>query len=151
VVGPAALVNGVGQGTVLTLAASPDFATAGEHHIAETRRLFANAVRLLNPKPRLRITAPANVEAIVTDDAQVRKLRVHLVAYCAPPQTTPVKDRPFVLPGLMEDPPVFRAEIETRDGFKEVKTWNESTQVKKRGRRIELTVADTHEIVIIRY
>jgi hypothetical protein len=112
VVGPAVLLNSIGKGTVLTFAGSPDFATAGEHHIVETRKLFANAVRLLNPNPRVRITAPANVEAVVTDDPATRTLRVHLIAYNATPQTTPVKERPYVLPGLIEDAPMFRASIE---------------------------------------
>jgi hypothetical protein len=150
-VGPAVLINRVGKGRVLTLAASPDFATAGEHHIAEARRFFANAARLLNPEPRVHITAPANVEAVVTDDPESRILRVHLIAYSAPPQTTPAKDRPFVLPGLMEDPPMFRAEVEVREAFRKVEACHQSTQVERRNRRLDLTVQDTYEIVIIHY
>jgi len=80
-VGPAILVNRVGQGEVLTFAVSPDFATASEHPIVEARRLLCQAVRSLNPNPRIRITAPANVEAVVTDDAAARTLRVHLLAW----------------------------------------------------------------------
>src|SRR6056300_508765 len=45
-VGPAILLNKVGKGTVLTFAGSPDWATASDHHITETRRLLASAVRL---------------------------------------------------------------------------------------------------------
>lgn len=135
VVGPAALINSVGKGTVLTFAGSPDFATASEHHIVETRKLFANAVRLLHPNPRVRITAPANVEAVMTDDPASRTLRVHLIAYNATPQTTPFKERPYVLPGLIEDAPMFRASIELRDGLKSAKALNRTTQLKKRGDR----------------
>ena len=40
-VGPAVLINQVGNGTVLTLAASPDFATASEHPIVEARKLLS--------------------------------------------------------------------------------------------------------------
>jgi hypothetical protein len=151
VVGPAVLLNSIGKGTVLTFAGSPDFATAGEHHIVETRKLFANAVRLLNPNPRVRITAPANVEAVVTDDPTTRTLRVHFIAYNATPQTTPVKERPYVLPGLIEDAPMFRASIELRDGLKSAKALNRTTQLKKRGKRVELVVEDIHEIVQCRY
>jgi hypothetical protein len=151
VVGPAVLLHAVGKGTVLTFASSPDFATASEHHIVETRKLFANAVRLLNPAPRVRITAPANVEAVVTDDPATRTLRIHLIAYHATPQTTPVKERPYVLPGLIEDAPMFRASIELRDGLKSAKALNRSTQLKKNRNRVELTVADIHEVVQCRY
>ncbi len=151
VVGPAVLIHAVGRGTVLTFAGSPDAATAGEHALVEARKLFANAVRLLHPNPRLRVDAPANVEAVVTDDPAARTLRVHLIAYNATPQTTPAKDRPYVLPGLIEDAPMFRARIEFRDDVKGVKALNRSTQLTKRGRRVELTVADVHEVIQCRY
>ena len=151
VVGPAVLLNPVGKGTVLTFAGSPDAATASEHHIVETRKLFANAVRFLNPTPRVRITAPANVEAVTTDDPATRTLRIHLIAYNATPQTTPVKERPYVLPGLIEDAPMFRASIEIRDGLKSAKALNRNTQLKKRGHRVDLTVADLHEVIQCRY
>ncbi len=151
VVGPATLINFVGKGAVLTFACSPDFATAGEHHIVEARKLFANAVRLLTPSPRVRVDAPANVEAVVTDDPATRTLRVHLIAYNATPQTTPVKERPYVLPGLIEDAPMFRASIELRDGLKSAKALNRTTQLKKRGNRLELTIADIHEVIQCRY
>jgi hypothetical protein len=74
---------------VLTFAGSPDFATASEHHIVEARKLLRHAVRFLNPQPRVEITAPANVEAVVTDGPANRLLRVHLLGYNSPPQTTP--------------------------------------------------------------
>jgi hypothetical protein len=151
VVGPAVLIHSVGQGTVLTFAGSPDFATASEHHIVEARKLFANAVRLLHPNPRVRVTAPANVEAVVTDDPATRTLRVHLIAYNATPQTTPAKDRPYVLPGLIEDVPMFRATLEFPGGLKSAKALNRTTQLKKRGSRVELVIEDIHEVIQCRY
>lgn len=151
VVGPAVLLNSVGKGTVLTFAGSPDSATAGEHHLVEARKLFANAVRLLHPNPRVRVTAPANVEAVVTDDPVTRTLRVHFIAYNATPQTTPVKDRPYVLPGLIEDAPVFRASIELRDGLKRATAYNRSTELKKRGRHVDVVISDLHDVIQCRY
>ena len=151
VVGPAVLLHRVGKGQVLTFAGSPDVATAGEHHIVETRRLFANAVRLLDPSPRVRVTAPANVEAVVTDDPTTRTLRIHLIAYNATPQTTPVRERPYVLPGLIEEAPMFRARIEFRDRLKGAKALNRDTVLKRRGNHLDLTVSDIHEVIRCRY
>jgi hypothetical protein len=150
-VGPAVLVNAVGRGTVVTIAASPDVATAGEHHVVEARRLLANAIRFLRPAQRVRIEAPSNVEAVVTDDPASRTLRVHFIAYNATPQTTPLKERPYVLPGLIEDRPMFRAVIEVRDGLKGAKAWNPGTRLKRRGNRVEVTVEDIHEVIRCRY
>ena len=150
-VGPAILVNHVGKGTALTFAASPDFATASEHHIVEARRLLRNAVRFLNPTPRVEITAPANVEAVVTDDAASRTLRIHLLGYNSAPQTTPVKDRPFVLPMPIEDAPLYRATIESARPFKRAKAFNRSTVLRRSGQKVELRVEDVHEVVTLQY
>ena len=149
--GPAALLNQVGQGWVLTFAGSPDQSTASEHHIVETRKLFANAVRLLHPNPRVHVTAPANVEAVVTDDPQERVLRIHLIAYNSTPQTTPAKDRPYVLPGLIEDTPLFRARLEFRDGVREVEALNPSTHLNLEGSTLEVLVEDIHEVILCHY
>ncbi len=150
-VGPAILINQVGQGRVVTLACSPDYATASEHHIVEARRLLANAVRVLNPRPRVRITAPSTVQVVVTDDPSTHTLRLHLLGYNSPPQTTPPKNRPHVLPGLIEDAPMYRATLELADPIETIDTFNKSTVLKRRGQRVEVTVEDIHEIVVIRY
>lgn len=150
-VGPAILVNALGRGTVLTFAGSPDFATASEHHIVEARKLLAEAVRALHPRPRLRITAPANVEAVVTDDPAARTLRVHLLAYNAPPQTTPAKERPYVLPGLIEDAPMYRVSFTFAEPVKQAAALARTTTVQRRGRTLEATVADLHEVIVVRY
>lgn len=149
--GPALLINEIGQGMVLTLAASPDFATASEHHTVEARRLLANAVRFLHPSPRIKITAPANVETVITDDPVNRILRVHFIAYNPTPQTMPVKDRPYVIPGLIEDAPMFRAAITTREPLKDVSALNRSTEIKREGLRVEAIINDIHEVLVLSY
>jgi len=150
-VGPAVLLNPFGKGSVLTFAASPDWATASDHHLTETRALLAHAVRLLNPTPRLTIEAPATVQTVVTDDPATRTLRVHLLGYNAPPQTTPAKDRPYVLPVPIEDAPMYRARITTREPLKSAKALNRSTELKRQGSHVEAVVNDIHEVLLLRY
>ena len=150
-VGPAILLNDLGKGRVLTFACSPDGATASEHHIAEARRLLGDAVRFLNPSPRLEISAPLNVETIVTDDPASRTLRIHLIAYQSPPQTTPAKERPYVLPALLEDTPMYRGAITSARHIKHVGALNRSTVLKQKRNRVEFTVEDIHDCILIRY
>jgi hypothetical protein len=150
-VGPAILVNRLGKGTVLTFACSPDFAAASEHHIVEARKLLRNAVRFLNPVPRVDIVAPANVEAVITDDAFSRTLRVHLLGYNPTPQTTPAKDRPFVLPGLIEDAPHYDATVVVPGKVRSAECLNKSTKIQRKGNRLVLSIADIHEVLILRY
>ncbi|MCU0872926.1 MAG: hypothetical protein MUE50_11360 [Pirellulaceae bacterium] len=150
-VGPAILVNSLGRGEVVTFAASPDFATASEHHLVEARRLLSQAVRYLNPLPRVKITAPANVEAVVTDDAANRILRIHLLGYNSPPQTTAAQNRPYVLPGLIEDAPTYRIHIELASEIKHATAWNKATVLKHRGNSVEATVSDIHDVLVLGY
>ena len=151
VVGPAILVNNFGKGKVLTFACSPDYATASEHHIVEARRLLRNAVRLLNPKPRVSISAPVNVEAVVTEEQSERVFRIHLLAYNSSPQTTPSKNRPYILPGLIENIPMYRVSIEFTNPIKNVSAFSKSTNLQQSGQRIVATINNIHEIIIIRY
>jgi hypothetical protein len=97
------------------------------------------------------ITAPASVEAVVTDDAERRTLRVHLIAYNPTPQTTPAKNRPYILPGLVEDRPMYRASIKSARLIMGAKTLNETTLLQRTGNRLDLTIDDIHEVVLIGY
>lgn len=151
VVGPAVLIHSIDKGKVLTFAGSPDQATAGEHHIIEARKLFSNAVRQLNPNPRVRIDAPSNVEAVVTDDPEEKRLHIHLIAYNPTPQTTPKKDRPYVLPGLIEDKPMFRVRLNIRDKLIGAECMNPTTVIKMKENALELIVEDIHEVIQCRY
>jgi hypothetical protein len=150
-VGPAVLLNRIGKGKVLTFTCSPDYSTAGDHHIVEARRLLANAVRLLNPEPRIQITAPVNIEAVVTDEPLKRVLRIHLLGYNSPPQTTPPKNRPYILPGLIEDAPMYRISLKFAEPVKNASAFGKSTNLQQDGQRIVATVNDIHEIIVVRY
>jgi hypothetical protein len=151
VVGPAVLVHPIGDGCVLTFACSPDTATAGEHHIVEVRRLLRNAVRLLHPQPAVDIQAPANVEAVVSNDPGQRRLRVHLLAYNPTPQTTPPRNRPYVMPGLIEDAPLYRVSVHIGRPIRSAATIRPTTQMRQDQGRIDLLVNDVHETLVLDY
>ena len=150
-VGPAVLLNRVGKGTVVTCAASPDNACASEHALVEDRILFHNLFRMLHPDSRITIEAPSNVEAVVTDDPDSRQLRIHFLAYNPTPRPTPHKNRPYVLPGLIEDVPIFRVKVSTAtDGLK-VNALNPNTQIRTTGSVLEATIEDIHEVLVVDY
>jgi hypothetical protein len=151
VVGPAILLHDVDQGRVLTIAASPDSATASEHAIVEARKLLANCIRLLNPTPRVRITAPSHVEAVVTDDAQNRVLRIHLLGYQPTPRTTPASNRPYVVPGLIEAEPMYRVRVALADTVHHVSSLDNRTMIRTVDGSIEAVVENIHEVLVIRY
>jgi hypothetical protein len=60
-------------------------------------------------------------------------------------------DRPHILPGLIEDAPTYRAIVELAEPIKRAAATNRSTKLTRHGRRLEVTVNDIHEIVMISY
>jgi hypothetical protein len=150
-IGPAILLNQFGKGTVLTFAGSPDYATGSDHAIVEARKLLRGAIRFLNPKPRLEISAPANVETVITDDPTERVLRVHLLAYNAPAQTISMKYRPRLMSAMMEDAPIFRVTVTSREPLKSARALNGSTKLARDGNTVRATVEDVHEVLLLGY
>ena len=149
-VGPAILVNAVGKGKVVCVAGAPDFASAGEHPIPEARALLRNVVRYLHPEPAVEVTAPQNVEAVVMQDETTGALLVHLLGYQSPPQCTPSRNRPYVLPALIEDPPMYTASITVRRPFTKAAAHNPQTRVSVEGQTVEVVVNDVHEVIEIK-
>jgi hypothetical protein len=87
----------------------------------------------------------------VTDDAANRILRIHLLGYNSPPQTTAAQNRPYVLPGLIEDAPTYRIHIELASEIKHATAWNKATVLKHRGNSVEATVSDIHDVLVLGY
>ncbi len=150
-VGPAVLLNRVGKGLVVTCAASPDFASASEHALVEDRMLFRNLVRMLHPESHVTVDAPSNVEVVVTDDRDARRLRIHFLGYNPTPRATPRKNRPYILSGLIEDVPMFRVEVATAIDVVDVRALNPNTRVRTIDGHIEATIEDVHDVLVIEY
>jgi hypothetical protein len=150
-VGPAVFVHSIGRGRVVTITSSPDVATAGVHHIPEARKLLRHAIDFLHPHARVEVTASVTVETVITDDPRARTLRVHFIPYHSPPQTLPPQGRPFVMPGLIEDIPIFRAEIKLRDPFESARAFRAPLEVDRDRRTIRFMAEDIHEVVAIQY
>ena len=88
---------------------------------------------------------------MITDDPDTRTLRVHFLAYNSTPQTTPGKNRPHILPGLIEDEPVFRASIQTPRTLRDARAFSDTTELERHGNRVDVTINDIHEVVMLIY
>jgi len=146
-VGPALVVNEVGRGRVVTLACSPDHACGGEYHLPEARRLLVAAVRLVGPEESVRVEAPPTVQSVVSVDPARAAVHVHLLAYAAPPQSTPARNRPFVMPSLLESAPVHRLRILFRDAPRAVTAAHPTTRIRQAGGVVEVEMEGVHEVI----
>jgi hypothetical protein len=148
-IGPALLVNEIGKGRVWTCAAGPDYATASEHATVESRQFLSSLVRWAVPRPLVRVTAPVNVETVVTQEQDSGLIRVHLLSYDGPPQTTPAAGRPAVMPALLEDEPLYRVKLQLDQPVLKVESHQSQTELKFADREIEATISGIHEVLRI--
>jgi hypothetical protein len=65
-------------------------------------------------------------------------------------QTTPPQNRPFILPGLIEDAPMYRVRLDLAEQIKHAECMNPTTRLKRMDRHIEAVVEDIHEVVIVK-
>jgi hypothetical protein len=150
VVGPAIFINQIGKGTVITWACSPDYAFGSEYALPECRTLLGNAVRFLNPSPEIQISAPTFVETVVLRKTENNGYYIHCIAYSSPPQTIPMKNRPYVLPSLIEDTPSFYTTITTQEPIQSITTNNTTTPIEKLSEnKIKAFITDLHEIITL--
>ena len=155
VIGPAVLINSYGQGQAVCVPCSPDAAFASDYRMPEHRNLIRNLVRYLNPKPKVMVEAPANVEAVVTWDEEQSRLLVHLIAFNGP--GTSLADnwedswgKHFrVLPPEMEEAARYAARITVQHPFQKAEVINPKTHMSRQGSVIELDIADIHEVLVI--
>lgn len=149
--GPAALIHEVGQGQVVTLAASPGFAYAGDWALSEHRQLMENILDYLIPDPAIDIDAPSYVEAVPTRDQTTGKVRIHWIPYATPGRPTPSTGRPKLQPHWMKDVPPFRATVTLKVGseIKSVNALDARTRITQRSNRIDLEALAGHETLIL--
>lgn len=69
----------------------------------------------------------------------------------AVPDHAPAQNHPHILPGLIEDSPMYRVVVDSAAPIKRAMAFNKSTDLTRRGRRLEATVYDTHDVLIAGY
>ena len=119
--------------------------------MVEARQLLRDAVRYLVPRSRVRVGAPSNVEVVITEEPAARTIRVHFIAYNATPQVMPARNRPYVVPGLIEDAPMFEATVEVPEKLKGATGLNPTTVIKRQGNRVKAVIQDIHEVLVLRF
>jgi hypothetical protein len=150
-IGPAVLLNTHGKGKVIYAPCSPDAAFIGDYRMPEHRHFIRNLIRYLNPKPEVLITAPANVEVVVTQDARRKRLLIHLLCFSGPATATaaafPQGKR--VLPTLMEEPMRYEAEVKVNRPFTRVTAVGRDTRIVRKGDEVRMETSGIHEVLVI--
>ena len=54
-------------------------------------------------------------------------------------------------PAPAADAPLYRVTLESRRPLKRAEAWGKSTELKRRGSRVEALVGDVHEVLWLRY
>jgi hypothetical protein len=151
VVGPAVLINRIGQGQVVCVPCLPDAAWIGNYRVPEHRNLLRNLVRYLNPTPPVQVTAPRNVEIVVTRDDQRGRLLIHWLCCNSPPTSVALSfpEGRRVLPSLIEETPHYWASVLINRPFSGIEAVQARAQVQPEQRRIDLELTDSYAVLAI--
>lgn len=146
-IGPAMLVHTVGLGTVVTLAVSPGFAAGSEYRALEPQYLLRNVIRsrLLRGDLPFQVVAPEWVDVCVRRLADNR-YRILLTAYAALPASTTPK-RPWVLPEMMTEQPMYRADVFSRAQIRNPRASRKDTQLETYEWGVRATVENVFEVL----
>ena len=66
-------------------------------------------------------------------------------------EVMPAKNRPYVIPGLIEEAPMFEATVEVADKLKGATALNSTTVIKRQGNRVKAVIQDIHEVLVLRF
>jgi hypothetical protein len=148
-VAPAVFLNRFGQGQAAYIPFAPEAAYVGELPLPEHRIFLRNLLRYVNPNPEVRVDAPLNVEAVITEEPALRQYIIHFIA-CQPSRDIGGVNTPR-RPNLMEETPLYRAQIHLQLRPREVRSLSKRTQVAQKENTIALQIEDIHDAVTISY
>ena len=152
VMGPAIVTNNYGQGKVVFCPFRLFAGFASDHAVAELRTIAGNIFNSFGHQPAVQVKAPLTVEAVVREQVDKNRIVVHLVGFNHPFQSVATAEggslNEKTVP-LMEEPPLFKAELSIHVPYQNVYAFNTDTQFTKKSNKIEIICNCTHEAIII--
>ena len=152
VLGPAVVTNSYGQGKVVYCPFRLFAGFASDHAVAELRTIAGNILDSFGHRPTVEVQAPLTAEAVVREQAEKNRIVVHLVGFNHPFQSVATGEggslNEKTVP-LMEEPPLFKAQLSIRVPYKKVSTFSPNTTVTEKEGQIEVLCDRVHDAVII--
>lgn len=149
-VGPALVFNTYGKGQCIYLALPVDAAYVSGYPLVEHRHLIANLLRALDPDPPVRISAPANVETVVTREKNSQRHIIHFVQFQGIRDAGGSRDRTFEVP-LMDESVFYQARMDFNRPVREARPAGSNSRVRATGNKVILETNGIHEAVVIDY
>jgi hypothetical protein len=148
-IGDAVYFRQVGQGTSTYLPFRLGAAYADPYELPEHRQLWASVIRSVHPEPLVAVQAPLNTEVIVREAADC--VYVHLVTYnpLRQAKTLPKLDQPIVPSQRMEEPLLYRAQLQIKFPYRAVSSVSSTPLEESADGTIRLLTDRIHEIIAI--
>jgi hypothetical protein len=172
-VGPAVVVNTFGKGVSLYTPSRICAAYADLYSLPAQRKLLADLLTA-RAEPPLKIRAPLNVEVVANEQHRgiagsgfdgsrgslvtgkpfpSDRLVIHLIGYNPRKEIytrgSQMDDSPIRPGPTMEEPLLYRAEIDLPFPPKSVRAWSPSTQIEAQGGTVKLLISEIHEALIV--
>jgi hypothetical protein len=148
IVGPAFVRNQYGRGEVGYLSFSPEAAYVGDYPLPEHRMVVQNVIQSMLASPPVSVTAPLNVESVITFDRPRNRYIVHFIGFIGVRDGQSKTSNEILVP-VMEEMWRYRAKIKLHSTVKRAFAHNPNTQVSVKGQNVSVDTQQIHESLVI--
>jgi hypothetical protein len=146
--GPALVRNRSVRGEAAYLPFSAESMYMSDSPLGEHRMLVRNVINALLPASSIAVSAPLNVESVITRDRAHNRYVVHLVGFVGVRDAHSTATNQSLVP-LMEEMWQYRAQIRLNQPVRRAWTSSTGSHVEVRDRTVHLATDRIHESVLI--
>ncbi len=147
-VGPGLVRRRHGRGETAYFPFSPEAMYMSDSPLPEHRMLVRNLVKSMLPTPTVSVSAPLNVESVITFDRKRNRHIIHFVAFLGVRDAHSTATDQSLVP-LMEEMWRYRARIRLEAPIRRASALSPRTEVRFDATRVDLDTAEIHDAVII--
>ncbi|MBV8819958.1 MAG: alpha-L-fucosidase [Acidobacteriaceae bacterium] len=147
-VGPAMVRRRMGRGEVVYVPFSPEAMYMSDSPLPEHRMFVRNVLESLLPQPDVSVSAPLNIESVLTFDSSLKRFIIHLIGFIGVRDAHTTATNQSLVP-LMEEMWRYRARINLQTPPKRATVFSRESDVRLQGTTVELDGSQIHEIVVL--
>jgi hypothetical protein len=146
--GPGLVRRRYGRGETAYLPFSPEAMYMSDSPLPEHRMLVRNMVKSMLPPARVSVTAPLNVESVITVDRKHNRHIIHFIGFLGVRDAHSTATNQSLVP-LMEEMWRYRARIRFEGPVRHATALSSRTEIRAGANTVELDTGEIHEVAIV--
>jgi len=147
-VGPALVRRRFGRGETAYLPFSAEAMYMSDSPLPEHRMFIRNVISSLLPPPIISVSAPLNIESVITFDRSRNRHIIHFIGFVGLRDAHSTSTNLSLVP-LMEEMWRYRARVRLDSPVRKALAATPNTEVRVQGTTVEIDTAQVHEALIV--